>query len=112
MPEAADLRLSELAKPGAGESSDTRLFTIRWSEAGEERELAAVLRCAPSEEGPFPEYDLGMQHQVMQTLGRQSIVPVPEMLWLEEDPAVIGVPFLVMRSLDAEAPLDFPPLSR
>ena len=29
--------------------------------------------------------------------------------WLEEEPSVLGVPFLMMKALDAEAPLDFPP---
>lgn len=109
VPGGSDLRLSELRKPGAGESSDTQLFTLYWTEDGVEHSVDAVLRCAPSGDAPFPEYDLGMQFGVMQALGSHTDVPVPEVLWLEEDPSVLGVPFLTMKALDAQAPLDFPP---
>jgi len=109
LPHADALVLSELHKPGAGESSDTQLFTASWQEAGQPRSLDAVLRCAPTEDGPFPEYDLAMQYGVMKALGEHTRVPVPEVLWLEEDAGVLGVPFLTMKAVDAQAPLDFPP---
>ena len=35
MPYAGDLRLSAFERPGAGESSDTQLFTVHWRERGE-----------------------------------------------------------------------------
>ena len=108
LPDASDLRVSGLRKPGAGESSDTQLLEIDYREAGVARHIAAVLRCAPREGGPFPEYDLGMQFHVMRILGEAKRVPVPEVLWLEEDPATLGVPFLVMRAVEGNAPLDFP----
>ena len=111
MPDAIDLRLSEPRKPGAGLSSDTQLFTIHWTDrnAGAPRTLDAVLRSAPREEGPFPEYDLAMQFGIMRALAKHTEVPVPEVLWLEDDPGVLGVPFLTMKAVDAQAPLDFPP---
>lgn len=109
IPGASALQLSALHKPGAGESSDTQLFSASWREDGSERRLDAVLRCAPSGDAPFPEYDLGMQFGVMRALGEHTEVPVPEVLWLEEDPSVLGVPFLTMKAVDGEAPLDFPP---
>jgi aminoglycoside phosphotransferase (APT) family kinase protein len=109
LPSASGLRLSELRKPGAGESSDTQLFTATWVEQGAERRLDAVLRCAPSGDAPFPEYNLAMQFGIMRALGEHTDVPVPEVLWLEEDPSVLGVPFLTMKAVDGEVPLDFPP---
>ena len=109
MPGAEDLRLSELREAGAGESSDTQLFQMRWREEGRERSLDAVLRCAPRGDAPFPEYDMGMQFGVMRALGEHGQVPVPPVLWLEEEPDALGAPFLIMKALDAVAPLDFPP---
>lgn len=111
MPDARDLRLSELREPDAGLSSETRLFTIHWrdgSDGDRARCLEAVLRSVPSQDGPFPEYDLAMQFAVMQALSEKTEVPVPDVLWLETDPALLGVPFLVMRSVAGRAPLDFP----
>jgi aminoglycoside phosphotransferase (APT) family kinase protein/putative sterol carrier protein len=35
-------------------------------------------------------------------------VPVARMLWLEEDPAVIGVPFFLMERLEGDVPQDYP----
>jgi len=108
MPDAAQLEVSDLRHPSAGESSDTQLFEARWREAGEQKTLAGVLRCAPRRPGPFPSYDLPMQFEIMQTLGERTDVPVPEVIWLEEDPGIFGAPFLVMRQVEGDAPLDFP----
>ena len=108
IPAAEELELSALRRPGAGESSDTQLFEARWCEAGERRVLPGVLRCAPRKPGPFPSYDLAMQFEIMQSLGKRSPVPVPEVIWLEEDPSALGAPFLVMRQIEGDAPLDFP----
>lgn len=108
LPEAPDLRISPPRKPAAGESSDTQLFSIDPGTGRPEERIQAVLRCAPREPGPFPEYDLGLQAHVMRAVGATGEVPVPEVLWLEEDASVLGVPFLVMRAVEGEAPLDRP----
>jgi aminoglycoside phosphotransferase (APT) family kinase protein len=105
----SDLVVQGLAAPGAGMSSDTQLFVATWSRDGEARQLDAVLRAAPSEEGPFPSYDLALQFHVMAAVRRHTACPVPEVLWHEEDPDVLGTPFLVMRRVEGEAPLDFRP---
>ena len=49
-----------------------------------------------------------MQFEIMHGLGRHTSVPVPEVVWLEDDPSVLGVPFLVMKRVEGDAPLDFP----
>ncbi|MBW2363016.1 MAG: phosphotransferase family protein [Deltaproteobacteria bacterium] len=108
MPASDELEVGDLLRPGAGESSDTQLFEARWREAGQERALSGVLRCAPRRPGPFPSYDLAMQFEIMRTLGERTAVPVPEVIWLEEDPAVLGAPFLIMRQVEGDAPIDFP----
>ncbi len=109
---ASAVRVGSLRRPAAGESSDTQLFEIEIErEAGEaprHERIEAVLRCAPREAGPFPEYDLGLQAHVMRSLATTGAVPVPEVLWLEEDSSILGVPFLVMRVVPGDAPLDRP----
>lgn len=120
MPEARDLRVEGLRKPGAGMSSDTHLFTICWTGEALEgaaagaptargaQRLDAVLRCAPRSQGPFPEYDLAMQFGIMRQLGTKTRVPVPEVLFEESDPTFLGVPFLTMKAIAGEPPLDWP----
>jgi len=108
LPGASNVTVEDLRRPGAGESSDTQLFTLRWTLDGQDEALAAVLRCAPTGDAPFPEYDLRMQFGIMQALATQPGVPVPEVLWLEEDDEVLGASFLTMKAVDGEAPLDFP----
>lgn len=108
MPVAADLLISDLRKPGMGLSSETLLFDIQWKEKGKPRTMGVVLRSAPRARGVFPEYHLGDQFRLMKILREKTDVPVAEVLWLEEDPSVIGVPFFLMRALQGDVPQDFP----
>ncbi len=107
MPAASNLAVVDLDKPGMGLSSETYLFNTRWEEAGQAKSAGMVLRSAPPGGKVFPDYELGHQFHIMRAL-EDSAVPVAKMLWLEEDPAVIGVPFFVMDRLYGEVPQDFP----
>ncbi|NMD54296.1 MULTISPECIES: phosphotransferase family protein [Tsukamurella] len=100
--EVSDLHLPE----GNGMSSETLLATVRTD--GEERRL--VIRVAPRPESDpvFPSYDLFAQFAVMRHVAAHG-VPAPACLWVEEDPAVIGAPFLVMDRVDGEVPPDVMP---
>ena len=106
LPGAEGVSVSEPRRPEAGASSETRLFEAEWREAGEPRRLEAVLRSTPEGPGVFPEYDLATQFRLLETLHSASRVPVPEALWLEEDPAVLGAPFFLMRRVAGEAPVE------
>ncbi len=108
MPHATDVSISEMEKPGMGLSSETYLLHLHWKEGGVPKTTGAVLRAAPQSRGIFPEYDLGLQFRIMQILQANTDVPVAEMLWLEEDPAVLGVPFFLMKRLEGDVPQDFP----
>jgi aminoglycoside phosphotransferase (APT) family kinase protein len=59
----------------------------------------------------FPEYDIDLQHDVMNALGAKTDVPVPEMLWQEPDASVLGSPFFVMEHVPGRVPSDNPPYS-
>jgi len=108
LPQAQNVGVVELQRPGTGASSETRLFDVHWNEAGNPRSVPVVLRAAPSRPGVFPTYDLGFQFRIMQSLHDHTGVPVPKVLWLEEDPAIIGAPFFMMQRLEGDVPQDFP----
>ena len=107
MPQATNLSISDLEKPGMGLSSETYLFDVSWEEAGRRMSKGVVLRAAPRGRQVFPEYDLGHQFRIMQIL-KGTNVPVADMLWLEEDPAVFGSPFFIMEKLEGDVPQDYP----
>jgi aminoglycoside phosphotransferase (APT) family kinase protein len=112
LPGTTSVTLSELIKPGgSGYSSDTLIFDLSYSEAGEIRSRKAVIRIEPDPAAfsVFPFYDVGIQFDLMKALGETSDVPVPKMLWRERDAAVLGGPFYVMDHVPGQIPADNPP---
>ena len=107
LPASEDVRLSPLVKPGLGFSNETWFADLSWREDGKERSESLVFRLEPAGFFVFPEYDLPEQVQVMQSLGSTDI-PVPEILWLEEDRGVVGCPFYVMKKIEGRVPPDVP----
>jgi aminoglycoside phosphotransferase (APT) family kinase protein len=51
---------------------------------------------------------MARQFRVMEILGRTD-VPVPRVLWLEDDEQVLGAPFYVMARVEGRIPTDSPP---
>src|SRR5690606_4076284 len=49
-----------------------------------------------------------IQHQILVALRQHSAVRVPEPLWLEEDPSVLGRPFYLMRRVTGSVPVSMP----
>ncbi len=112
LPSGADPAVSDVQKPqGNGMSSETLLFTARWTEDGAPTERRLVARIEPElDKVPvFPTYDLRMQFDVMSLVGGATDVPVPETLWYEADGTVIGAPFFVMARVDGDVPRDVLP---
>jgi aminoglycoside phosphotransferase (APT) family kinase protein len=102
----ASVTITDLTPPsGTGYSSETLLFTAEHAD-GSRRFVA---RLKPTRPGVFPEYDIDLQHDVMAALAEKTTVPVPEMLWQEHDPAVLGTPFYVMSYVPGRVPSDNPP---
>lgn len=102
-------RITSLEMPSAnGMSSDTVLFDAEWNEAGTEVRRHLVARIAPDEEAfpIFPSYELARQFDTIRVVGELSDVPVPEVLWLENDAGAIGSPFFVMARVDGQVPPD------
>ncbi len=94
-----------------GMSSETLLFGAGWHEGSEpvERHLVARIEPPASAHPVFTTYDLGMQFQVMRLVRDHTAVPVPEPLWYEADPAVLGGPFFVMERVEGQVPPDVLP---
>ena len=106
-----DVRIHELTIPEAtGMSNVTLLFDITWDENGKQRSEPLVARLQPSIERPvFPDYDLSLQYEVMDAVGRCSDIPVPELCGLEIDKSLLGVQFYLMKRTEGRIPTDMPP---
>jgi aminoglycoside phosphotransferase (APT) family kinase protein len=66
--------------------------------------LDEILRMPPSEEGLLPPYDMARQHAVIGAVrANTETVPLPKVLELCTDPAVIGDEFFLMQRLRGEA---------
>src|SRR3954469_19793276 len=97
------------ASEASGFSSDTIIFDATYEQAGAERREGFVARAAPFGEAVFEEYEIALQYRVLDALAQHSDVRVPAVRWLEEDPAVLGAPFMVMERLKGRVPGDTPP---
>ena len=106
-----DVSISELSIPEAtGMSNVTLLFDITWQEDGHPYSEPIVARLQPSIDRPvFPNYDLSLQYEVMDVVGRNSDIPVPELFGLETDTSILGVQFYLMKRTDGRIPTDMPP---
>ncbi|MGE4426655.1 MAG: phosphotransferase family protein [Solirubrobacteraceae bacterium] len=106
------VRVGEIEIPEtSGLSTETLLFDATWEDAGRASSERLVARVAPRGEGIFPRYDLAREHRVLDALGRTGAVPVPRTIGVEEDPEVLGAPFLVMGRVDGRAAADDPPFT-
>lgn len=76
--------------PGSnGMSSETLLFDIEHPDAPVRR-CALRLAADPAAYTVFPSYDMPRQHRVMALVAEHTDLPVPRVLWLEEDPAPLA----------------------
>ena len=93
-----------------GMSNVTLLFDIEWQQGGVKQSEACVARLQPEIQRPvFPAYDLSLQYEVMDSVGRHSNVPVPELRGLETDKSLLGVQFYIMKHTEGRIPSDMPP---
>lgn len=102
-PGRADATVGPLTRPAAGLSSDTCFLTVT-GRAGTE---AIVVRLPPAGEGLFPDYDLGAQVVVQNTLHAAGI-PVATARY-EPDDAWLGTPFMVMPRVEGHVLATNPP---
>ena len=91
-----------------GMSSETLLFDI---EHPEPPVNACALRLAADRAAYtiFPVYDMALQYRTMRGVAEHTDIPVPRVLWLEEDPGALGAPFFVMERVEGRVPPDVMP---
>ncbi|GAB7107017.1 phosphotransferase family protein [Streptomyces phaeofaciens JCM 4814] len=91
-----------------GLSSETLLFDIEHPEPPLRR-CALRLAADPSAYTVFPVYDMVRQYRTMRLVAERTDLPVPRVLWLEEDPGPLGAPFFVMERVEGRVPPDVMP---
>ncbi|MDQ2648136.1 MAG: phosphotransferase family protein [Actinomycetota bacterium] len=102
---ADDVAVGEIRVPGlSGFSNETLIIDAAWG--GKPRGL--VLRVEPSGHQVFPSTAFDAQVKVLRALAAEGSVPVPEVLWFEEDPATLGDRFVAMARVDGQVPADTP----
>ena len=106
-PERAPIRVTELRRSDGGFSNITVLGRLEWTEDGRVRQRDIVLRVQPQASSVYPDCDIQRQYRVMQALAG-SEVPVPTMLGLEVDAALLGAPFFVMERICGRVPNENP----
>lgn len=103
--------LGEITVPeSTGMSNVTLLFDLLWQDNKGAHQQACVGRLQPqSGKSVFPSYDLALQYEVMDSVGRHSDIPVPQLLGLETDTRLLGAPFYIMKHIAGRIPTDIPP---
>ena len=102
---AASVEVGEVSIPGlSGFSNETLLFEATWNGAPHQ----LVIRVEPTGHSVFPATEFDTQVAVLRALQQDGTVPVPEVLWFEEDTAILGARFLCMRRVDGAVPQDVP----
>ncbi|MFM9373561.1 phosphotransferase family protein [Streptomyces sp. Da 82-17] len=91
-----------------GMSSETLLFDLDHPRPPL-RACALRLAADPDAYTIFPVYDMRRQYDTMRLVGEHTGIPVPRVLWLEEDPGPLGAPFFVMERVDGRVPPDVMP---
>lgn len=108
----APVEVSEPTGPAAtGFSNETILVQATWDEGDGPEAHGLALRVQPTTHTVFPTDMFSAQHRVLTALSGQPGLKVPTLRWVEDDPALLGSPFMVMDAVDGEAPSDSPPYS-
>ncbi|MET7774148.1 phosphotransferase family protein [Nocardia sp. NPDC005366] len=103
LPEAEDLRMTELRGSSEGFSNETYFFELSYRVDAVPKHERLVVRWLPSSGSLFPDQELRTQFCVMNAL-RDTAVPVPRLRWYEHDPVHLGTPFFVMERVDGVVP--------
>jgi aminoglycoside phosphotransferase (APT) family kinase protein len=100
---ANNVTVSEFARPPAGQSNDTVLFSASF--AGQVDHL--VLRRQATGTPIFRDPDVPREARVLQGLSAAG-VRVPNVRWIEPDASILGAPFFIMDRVEGRVPLGKP----
>ncbi len=103
------VEVGPLQIPGlSGFSNETLIFDATWDDGGGVATRGIVIRVEPRGHQVFPSTEFDAQVNVLRSLSAEGSVPVPEVLWFEEDTSVLGDRFLAMARVDGQVPADSP----
>jgi len=94
--DADEVHVEDLDRIFGGASRETYRFRLTWREGGAERQRRLILRRDPP--GSLIETERAIEFAAYRAF-HGTAVPVPEPLWLEEDPSYLDHPFFVMEEL-------------
>lgn len=100
---ATDLSVERCERISGGFSWEVFHVRATWRAEGERQSASYIFRVAP-EGGVLEPYDAEREFRVLEAVGRAGL-PVPQVLWLEKDPAVLGSEFYVMQFVPGEVPV-------
>jgi aminoglycoside phosphotransferase (APT) family kinase protein len=90
-------------------SHETILFDAHWREHGAAHSRGMVVRIKPGSQTVFPDDLFDQQYHLMRVIHEGQYVRVAEVLWLEQDRAILGRPFFVMEKKLGRVPVSYPP---
>jgi len=96
LPQAAELEVADVERIHGGASRETYRLKLRYRDGSERVERRLILRRDPP--GSLIETDRAIEFAAYQAF-YSTTVPVPEALWLEDDPSHLDYPFFVMEEL-------------
>jgi len=96
LPDAEDVRVTELNRIFGGASRETYRFLLTYRTGNESASRRLILRRDPP--GSLIETERAVEFGAYRAF-YGTAVPVPEPLWLEEDPRWLDYPFFIMQEL-------------
>ncbi|MFJ1749669.1 phosphotransferase family protein [Streptomyces sp. NPDC088116] len=114
LPGATDIAVSGLDAPtGAGFTNETLTIRLTWRDSrGTARDHEVILRVAPTRHQVHPDSRFTAQVRLQRVLAVDTDLPVPPVLWHEEDSSVLGAPFMIMERVEGRVPADVPSYHR
>jgi len=100
-------KVMHLALSAQGATGGSIHLTACWEDEAGRQERELVLRVQPTD-SLFLEPDVIREGRILTLIERCGAVPVPAVLWTEEDPSVLGAPFIAMRHVDGRVPQTVP----
>jgi aminoglycoside phosphotransferase (APT) family kinase protein len=106
------IEIGELERPLGGQSNETILFDVRWSDGSMAGKIGLVVRLQPDRNQMFLEADVLKEGRLLEDLRDRTDIPVPDVLVVEEDPEILGRPFFLMSRVDGHVPGGRPSIHR
>jgi aminoglycoside phosphotransferase (APT) family kinase protein len=88
---------------GSGFSAEIFFVDVEYDGAEGRESRTLVVRRQPTDLEVVLGSSLELQGRMMAALDRMQVVPVPEWIGMELDPAVLGLPFLIMGRVDGQS---------